>query len=703
MSLNQILLQTSPLPSNLTTPLPYKDVVFQSVLTDTLIVTGGTNFKDPGLKTIGLVGSGADTEVSATQDVAPAIEAFLAQGIQQIFIYEGTYAVKTPISYNSVSNVNVFGAGRDITILRTDAGVSGFDCRSAANSFNCQLSNLTIIHSTSTTGNTGTYGMQMGYCKTWLLTNVKIFNFDVGLELSDVCFYNNFFAIDIGNSSSIGIHITFGVNDRCNANCFYGCKVLNNNAAGVYITRGNENHFYGCHIENWKTYGFVAAGNLADANGMFGGRLESNNQSSTGYILFDTSAKNNFMYNPYVSGNDIASNVNPVTDNGTGSYYEFASFQGEISVKNRGLITAGDFITFNRNGSGNNSSLMTLNDSYTPSGTPTTLTIKTERASGNFIVGSRGGNNYLTISAQGTMDLGRNMGLGTLQQADQNIELDMIASSGGSQWDSRLIRGSGTNGNLVLANKGAGQTQFLVNQTNQCICLTSSGNVGIGQFTSASPGALVHFRERDAALVILNERSNAGAFAVNDPLVNEFYRASGTNVGQWAAAYDITPIWSNPTQNLSYFTPADASGGTLTRRFRIYADGTTEHLRGLQTPATEKGYQFTGSYTLSINYGVNPFGTLNTSFGYITVTNLEDIPAGSTATQPIVIDSTLIGVNSIVTAQVIDSTACASGSCVIVKQSYNISGGAVRIGLFNAGTASSGASKTIYLCFEVKT
>jgi hypothetical protein len=700
MSLNQILLQASPLPSNLPTVLPYKDVVFQSVLTDQLTVTGGTSFGDVQLKSIGLFGSGADTQVLPGEDVAPAIESVLAGGAKQIIIYQGTYAVKSSISFNGYSGVVIKGSGRDVTILQTDAGVSAWDCQGASDEFNCVLQDMTVQHSTSASSNTGTYGIRFGFAKTWILSNIKFRYFETGMLLADVSFYNSFYSISCEDCSSKGIHITFGANDRCNSNAFFGCKIINNGGASVYITRGNENHFFGCHIENWKTYGFVAAGNLADNNGMYGGRLESNDQSPTGFILFDTNAKNNFMYNPYVSGNDIASNTNPVTNNGSGSWYEFGTYIGSVGLKTRDILTAGNFLTFARTGSGDASSILTLNDSYTPSGSPNTLNIITERASGNFLTGTRGGNRYLQVSSQGSMDLGRNMGLGTLQQADQTIALNIISSAAGSSWDSRILRGSGANGNVTWEQKGTGQTRILVNTTSVVQCMTSSGNVGLGAFTGTSPGARIHLREAESALSIFEERFNTAALSIGDPLVNQYYRLNSVNAGNWTASYQKTAPSQSTTQDLSYFTAAD--GGTLTRRFRIYASGITEHLFGIQTPANQCGLQFTGTWTSSVDYSLGlPVTSSNTSVGQITVTNLEDVAAFSDASKTIAITNNFVSLTSVLQCQVVQANTAAN-SCIVVK-TVTANSGFFTIALLNAGGASSGAGKTIQITFQVLT
>lgn len=349
------------------------------------LTANDNNLIDVNILTVGLTGSGADYEVTSTEDLGATINGIVNFG-RHIQIYKGDYKVSTPINLSAVSRCRIQGDGRERTKLVCDQGVTAFNLDSGNGGttvFNNEICDLTVNHNNSNTGATGAYGMVFGRNKTANVNNVYIRYFDKGVYLRNDTFYCKFVQAQIEDCNT-GIHISNGADDRCNSNSFIGAKVLNNTDYALRITQGNENSFYGSQFENWGKYGIIMEGNLAESNFISGGRLESNSRNPTGYIYCGTGSKGNYISGIYVSGADYNA-TGYLTDVPNANWFEFPTYKGEYIKKTRNILTAGDFINYIRTGSGDQTSILKLYDSYPSAGAPNTFEVKCNRPASNLI------------------------------------------------------------------------------------------------------------------------------------------------------------------------------------------------------------------------------------------------------------------------------------------------------------------------------
>lgn len=537
-------------------------------------------------------------------DLGATINAAIAKhGQGKLYeIYAGTYISSTTINFKGNSRMILKGAGERLTIIYFTAGTSAVDMDEGdggTETFENVIMDMSLFHGASpgaATGNSNTVGIKVGRQKTIRIENVFLRYWETGIQLRNEVFYANIYRANIQNSTT-GIHITYGADDRCNSNTFYKCKVLDNVSYALRITRGNCNTFNSCDFENWGAYAVYFDGNLSESNQIFGGRMESNSQTPTGYIYFGSGSKNNTLNNPYLSGDDWISESSSISiaSAASGNSYYLNSYLGEVERKERAIATAGNFIKYIRGSAGTTSdALLTLEDSYEASGEPNTLLItnkRTNRSEGKFITCSDGTDEYAYIDNNGIM--GSNKGfVSGVNQTDQDTYLKLLSSTAGSDYDARLIRYSGTNGNLELRQVGAGEIR-LNNGSNTYVKLGQSGRFGIRSANAAAAGSKFHISDTSAPLDIIYEREDA----VNndDILINKYFRNNSVNLGYISLIRKNTTVNSNASMQLQLYTRDDtAAGGALDQKFILDWTGSAQ-LDGDFLPMTNDAHDLGSS------------------------------------------------------------------------------------------------------------
>lgn len=396
-----------------------RDVQFDRCLANSFLNATGASIapkRSPSTITVGLSGSSAMNIVSASQDVGAVINGLIADDTT-IFIFSGTYKVSVPIELKGVSRCCIKGEDRQRTILRCDAGVSGFDMADTlANYTDNIVRDLSLVHSTGQTGNAGTVGINIARHGSATFENLYIRWFATGMKFADRVFYSRSINVKVQNCSTYSVHITKGANDRCNENAFIACVFLGDDSSAsdfcdthLYLESGNSNGFVECTFENWVTqailFGPGVGGIYAEYNRIVGGRLESNQGAGTPKyaVVFDDASTGNYVLDPYVSGGDVNTNAMVNYNASVGNWVSLNSFKGSEIRLERDTGTAGGFINYIRSGPGDASSLLKLDDTYAPSGSPITLEINTARPTGNFFSCKRGGNTYLSCTTTGDL------------------------------------------------------------------------------------------------------------------------------------------------------------------------------------------------------------------------------------------------------------------------------------------------------------
>ena len=166
----------------------------------------------------------------------------------------------------------------------------------------------------------------------------------------------------------------------------------------VTIEGANENHIISCQIEGSNTGVSITASiaGISPRNFISFTRFEGNTTNITlGSNVSDTSIVMPHM----VDGTSLS-------DSGTRTQViaTQADKLGNSLVSAMAAATGTPFEFERTANGGSNVPAMRVVDSATSSGTPTTLQIETERATGSFIRGERGSTTYVDIRADGDID-----------------------------------------------------------------------------------------------------------------------------------------------------------------------------------------------------------------------------------------------------------------------------------------------------------
>jgi hypothetical protein len=347
-----------------------------------------------------LVGNSADCDyiVSNYSDIGAAVNAAIQSlpvgasgsvvgGV--VRVKQGKYTWTTDIVMTGKTNVAVVGSYFSTTVLNTENGAKFLinNPNIASTTYKNRISDFYV--------NSNNSGMGLDYSNIsdLVLERVNIVNPTVGIRGRGASYYNNFYNVNIENSSVTAINfdeLTPGGNDYPTAHKFFGCKILNG-ATGVKITKGNQIQFFGCEVENFDVHlDFIGALGC----GFFGGRLENTNISVTAILVrLGATSQNNIIDNPYIAANNWIDRDTHFIDNGAGnSIINVANYKDQFVDWVKNLSVDSPFIRFIRTSSGYSSGwgLLELLDRFTNSGNPITLLIQNNRATGWLFKGVRG-------------------------------------------------------------------------------------------------------------------------------------------------------------------------------------------------------------------------------------------------------------------------------------------------------------------------
>lgn len=378
----------------------------------------------------------ADYIISASADLGKKLNEIInLEGSDTIVkILAGSYVSSTTIDLKGVSRFTLCGEGKRQTVITFAAGTSAINmANTSTDYYDNELIGFSIFHSNTQTGDDGTIGIEIARIQQYTVRDVYIRYYETGIKLSDKVFYGLFDNVKCQNCALYSVQITKGANDRCNQNIFVACVFLGDSSTGsnftdthVIINSGNANCFHACTFENWVSNAILFEDGVssvyAEYNQVIGGRMESNQGTSCTAIEFKNSATGNYINWPYVSGSDISTDAIVQANSSVGNNWLINSFKGSVIHVERDELTAGSFASIIRNGSGNGSACLSVQDTYANSGSPTTLEVKCARPTGNFINCERASTSYFSVNTLGVCSAkGLNVDATTKSSIDQQF------------------------------------------------------------------------------------------------------------------------------------------------------------------------------------------------------------------------------------------------------------------------------------------
>jgi hypothetical protein len=273
----------------------------------------------------------------------------------------------------------------------------------------------------------------------------------------------------------------------------------------------------------------------------------------------------------------------------------FAGSQNAGEIRFDGLTTTGSYAEF--------ASIYATSGANSASGAPTAITFQTMNASyvtgervridsaGNVGIGTNSPGAKLDVVGNASFGAAITTGTG-LSTGDAQLEvggnrsgngaayMDLHAVAGGD-FSARVLRTSGTNGNMEIANAGTGVLTIATNGTEK-MRVESGGNVGIG---TTAPTTIFHVQQNNAANIGMRTRQLsttqfAGAgLLCNGPVSSgaqggtAFYHynrnTGGTNGALAMAQFDETGAFQRSLAEYYYQEQAWIFYTNSNERFRI--------------------------------------------------------------------------------------------------------------------------------------
>lgn len=327
---------------------------------------------------------GAATAVS---DNSVALQAALDSGFE-VYIPPGTWSFASTLTFSSGANIR--GEGFQNSVLRyTGSGTALASATPSARTYG-QVFKLFKISD----GGTGTLGLNLGSVSSSELQGVYVSGFTTGYSLTGsngYCVYNRFIDCLADNATTGWIIGGSGSNSNTLAYCR-----TNICTTGIDITDSNHTAMEHCQFESGTTAIKITSTttSLSDRTTIFGCRFEGNttNVNITSSFVRETA----LLGNHHVNGS--------VTDSGlrTLALDPFGTAGPNWLVQSSNTASANGSFRFVRLANGSTGTpAMVIRDDASGSGTPYTLQLETERDTGSFWRGQRGGATYMEAYSTG--------------------------------------------------------------------------------------------------------------------------------------------------------------------------------------------------------------------------------------------------------------------------------------------------------------
>jgi hypothetical protein len=333
----------------------------------------------------GVRADGSTNDAAALQ---AAIDLVSTGGV--VMLPRGTISYGTTLTVYGA--VTLQGQGRGETTLSYTGAAQGI----VQSTPSTRIYDVVIRDLTLSDAGTGTIGLDMASVSSGVFENLLIDGFTTGVSITGsngFCVYNRFINVTAANATTGFIVGAAG----SNSNTFSACRA-NVCTTGWNITDSNQNQLIGCQIESGTTGVSITSSSngLADRNTIIACRFEGNttNVNVTSSNVRETA----LIGNHHVTGTN--------TDSGTRTQRldMFGTTGPNFKITSANTAVATGSFEFERTVNGGSSlPAMVVRDSNTGSGTPITVQAETERSTGSFFRGQRGGATYFEAYANGAL------------------------------------------------------------------------------------------------------------------------------------------------------------------------------------------------------------------------------------------------------------------------------------------------------------
>ena len=328
------------------------------------------------VKDYGATGDGTTDDTTAIQNAVTK-----AKSVARVLYFpKGTYLFSSTITGYGL----IAGDGRGITTLKYTGTSTAIQLAATVGtrSYNGRLEGFTL---TVPSGSTATVGIDMESHSNAYITNVAVSGFTTtgfwlrSTVVSGGCVYNTFVNVE-ATVCGTGFLID-GI--QSNENRFFGCRTNLNTTFGWHITGGNHNQIIGCSTESGNTGVLIEGGAASGRNQIAFTRFESNSGNS---VWVGPSVDKTVLL-----CNDLISTGGTLVDN------------GDRTMVLGSTAAAAEFTRIKGMGS-DLTPLFAARDTYSASGTPTTVEIENARFGGKFVRGIRNSSTELWyVSGEGAI------------------------------------------------------------------------------------------------------------------------------------------------------------------------------------------------------------------------------------------------------------------------------------------------------------
>lgn len=345
----------------------------------------------------------------------------------------------------------VRGQGKSKTILRYTGAAQAFkQATPSSRIYEIHVSDLSIYNI-----GTGTVGLDLESVSTSTFERLWIDGFTTGVRIhsptSGYAVYNRFWDVTVNAPANSKGFVLSGTSS--NANRFFGCRFNGASVTGTIgweITDSNGNSITNCETDFAATHVVLTASapGLTDGNVLYGNRIEN---ATTGYSVGANVRHTN------IGGNYYTIVTTQISDSGTNTMVSDPYYAAPgTSARYAAASSADGHIRLIREPSGGSSlPFMRLVDENTGAGTPITLQIETERSTGSFMRGRRGGATYIDVRADGNVAL---LAAGILRAVGAGTPEGALTAPIGSTYQ-RTDGGAGTS--FYVKESGTGNTGWV--------------------------------------------------------------------------------------------------------------------------------------------------------------------------------------------------------------------------------------------------
>lgn len=336
------------------------------------------------VKDFGAVGDGVTNDTTAIQNA-------LNSTAKTIYFPAGTYLVSGLTYYGAKK---LIGDGSQNSILSyTGSGTCFVQSTPGTRIYGFIIAGIKIQDV-----GTGVVGLDLNSVSSSIFDDVVVSGFTTGISLTGsngYCVYNRFTNVT-ASLCSTGFLIG---GSGSNSNTFLACRT-NVCTTGFSIVDSNQNQITHSQIESSTTGVLITSTtpNLSDKNTIAFSRFEGNTTNTN--ITSSNVRETSLLFNHSVTGT--------TTDSGTRTQKidMFGTTGPDFYLSSAATADAGGSFVFERTANGGTEyPAFIVRDSATSSGTPVTYQAETERSTGFFFRGVRGGTKYIDLRADGALAL----------------------------------------------------------------------------------------------------------------------------------------------------------------------------------------------------------------------------------------------------------------------------------------------------------